>query len=158
MTFNKPKGIFREYSDDEPRDDHGKWSSGMTYYHAGAGKLTQAGVKQGLSLTDTRQHALGYLQKRGGFLHSFAVSSAARIANEAHLFHLRDKLGLNPGDHSYAFEIADEKKVRDALIADGYHAVRYQDMSPDNRYQHDTLLMLDSSCVKLTKVEPHVPK
>lgn len=118
-----------------------------TYYHASPAKFTT--ITRELCLTDTPEEAVPYLEGRPGWL--YTIEARGRIAYESTLTDIGTDLGV---EYDYAFEYADSKKVQDALIADGYEIVEYEDMGPDNAYEHNTYRVLNPSAARIVSLEP----
>ena len=110
-----------------------------TYYHASPTAITTLRSAP-LCVTDDRDAALEYAQ---GVV--YEVSLSGRIADESDV---RDVARSVCPDSPYttAWELLEEEcGVREALIADGWDGVEYEDMTPDNAREHVTIAVFDAA-------------
>lgn len=118
-----------------------------TYYHASPTKFTA--ITRELCLAATPEEAVPYLNGQAGWL--YTVEASGHLAYESTLVATGTDLGL---EYDYAFEYADSKRVQDQLVADGYDIVEYEDLGPDNAYEHDTYRVLVPSKARIVSVQP----
>lgn len=122
------------------------------YYHASPDELDE--FIDYTSLAYNSEDALGYLQGRPGYLYHVRVKPDLKIADEDDIQAAADALDdpiLNQED--FVFTLADDWKVRDALVEAGFEAMAYEDVGPDNEYEHDTLVVFDADDLEIVKAE-----
>ncbi len=83
----------------------------------------------------------------GGYLYTIAV--AGRLADEDDIAAAANALGI---DASYTFELADDSDVQAALIAEGFAGCTYDDMGPDNAYEHETVRIFCGASITILDV------
>ena len=117
----------------------------MTYYHTTLATDFDLAATDDICLTDDIDASEMYVAD-GGRILSVSVPDL-RIADQDELKAAGRALGM---EGYYAFELADSAKVRAALGADGFDAVEYDDMTPDNAIEHTTLRVFGAACQSLT--------
>ena len=122
----------------------------MTMYHASIYRFDEFAKLP--CFTDEPDAALPYLNGHAGYLYTVEIDEDALVvAGERTVRRIADGLGL---DADYVWELLeDEPEVREALVAEGYNAVGYTDLGPDNRYEHYTLMLLDPSLARIVAVD-----
>lgn len=105
-------------------------------YHSGPEQISSFRGDTSFAL-DPRE-SIPYLQGRRGWI-TYADLPESSVASESALRELSESLGKR---HDYAFEMADDPAIQKVLVDRGYKAVRYQDMGPENAYEHATVRIL----------------
>jgi hypothetical protein len=115
----------------QPRDGY------VRGYHSGPEKITA--FRPDTSFAMTPEESVPYLRGKRGWM-TFADVPESSVADEKAIRAAAKEVGF---DGSYVFEMADSDQVQAQLRKEGYQAVRYRDMGPDNRYEHATLRIID---------------
>lgn len=113
----------------------------MIYYHTTLAADFDLARTSDICLTDDMDASEAYVAD-GGRILSISVPSLT-IADQCDLREAGAALGMVG---CYAFEIADSSDVRARLAADGFDAVEYDDMTPDNAIEHTTLRVFGAAC------------
>lgn len=115
------------------------------YYHVGLKPIDRIGPD--LSLAESPEEAIPYINGNKGVIHRIDLDPGAKIAGEKAIREAANDLGIEKG---YVFEMADNPRVRASLKEDGYDAIKYTDMGPDNSYEHETVRLLNPDAAKIT--------
>jgi hypothetical protein len=121
-------------------------------YHASPDELDE--FLDFTSLAYNPEDALGYLQDSPGYLYTVRVKPGLKVADEEDIQAAADELDdpiLKQED--FVFALADDWKVRDALAEAGFDAMAYEDVGPNNEYEHDTLVVFNADNLEIVEAE-----
>jgi hypothetical protein len=111
----------------------------MLWYHCSKKPLDLKIIRD-LSLAPRLHESLPYLKEARGWATCVEVGVLAE-ADEDEITRVAEQLGL---EDDYVYEYADDPDVQEVLRAAGFTAMRYWDLGPDNRYEHDCLRLIAS--------------
>jgi hypothetical protein len=113
---------------------------------------TLTGPLSDLCLTQDPAVAAAYLWGAAGTV--YLVSLAAnRVADESDIRAAAEAVGV-PDITGYVYDLADDRRVREALAAAGYDVLVYEDVSPDNRRSHQTWRVIAPTCATVVAQVP----
>lgn len=119
----------------------------MTYYHASISPIA-ALASRSLCVTRDLDAAVEYQYGRGGVV--YEVEITGRLADASDVRAVARELHPDT-TYTSAWELLEEYgDVVPALIAQGYDGVRYEDMTPDNATEHETVVVWDAArCARI---------
>ena len=106
-------------------------------------------------VTDDADAAIGYLYGEAGYLYTVELTRWPETATEDDVRALCEELGIDyygEGGNPWAV-VEGYEALRRALRLEGYEAVEFTDLGPDNAYEHWTLMLLDPSLARIVGVE-----
>ncbi|MGE5827637.1 MAG: hypothetical protein ACM30G_04635 [Micromonosporaceae bacterium] len=119
------------------------------HYHGTTDAI--ATLDREIFIAESKRAALGYLEGQAGTVYAIRLDPAARIASDGDLRSAGDDLWGSSEDHfgyrPYTYELADEPAVRGRLAELGFAGARFDDLGPDNAYQHPTRVVWDTSAL-----------
>jgi len=118
-------------------------------YHASTARIEKFAATGDICLAYSTDEAAPYLNGQGGWMHTVEAPTV-RLASEDEIREAAEAVGI---DGSYIFELADDKRVRAALAADGFGGCEYDDIGPDNAYEHRTVRIWDTAGIVVMAIE-----
>ena len=110
-------------------------------YHGTNGIIEDLAASTDICLTYCDSVAAEY----GENIYEISVDKSAKLANEAAILEAYEEIN-GPNVHGYwIFELIDERPVRDLLASKGFHGCEYEDATPNNATEHDTVRVWDAS-------------
>lgn len=110
-------------------------------YHGTNGIIEDINATTDICLTYCEDVAAEY----GENIYEISVDKNARLASEADILAAYEEINGENVHGYWIFELVDERPVRDLLAALGYHGCEYEDATPDNVTEHDTVRIWDAS-------------
>src|SRR5690606_33399512 len=117
-------------------------------YHASPNKFEQFGTEL-VCLAPRREDAIGYLEGYAGWL--YTVEFCGRIASEDEVLEAGRQAGY---EGTYAWEALEEYPETVAILRSlGYHGAEYEDLGPNNAYEHDTVMLFGPTLARIVAVD-----
>lgn len=125
------------------------------YYHATVDELDGL-TDDCICVAVDPEAALAYLRGEEGYLYEVTLPGALRLADAETVIEIARELDPHSRHAEYAWEAIEEiDGVLARLEAEGYDGVEYEDLAPDNAFEHATIRIFRpvSVSVELAEIE-----
>lgn len=122
-------------------------------FHTGLSRLTNIDPQKGLFTADSIDESVPYINGNNGFIHRISLKEGAQIAGQKDMDMAARAVLADEPKTGYS-GVHYNKDVRDYLRDKGFDAVRFNDIGPDNKYEHQTTLILNPAMADIEQTAP----